>query len=132
MRNSPKACTNRCQNINDPSKPPGPRTTPTPVKGHRDGPPTVTSACTRVALGTPLDPPTAPPSRHTYLTVFPRMYTFGTLQKASPSADVRTASARFKFIHESMETRTPEYVSPFFNSTSTGWPVEERRSVSGS
>lgn len=70
--------------------------------------------------------------RFPYFTVFPRMYTWGTLQNASPSADVRTASARFKFIHESMDTSTPEYVSPFLSSTSTGWPVEARSSVKGS
>ena len=61
----------------------------------------------------------------------PRMYADDSLWKRAPSADVQITSARFMFIHESIDCNRPLYVSPPFSSTSMGDPVAARNSDSG-
>lgn len=53
-----------------------------------------------------------------YFTVLPRTYSSGTCQKREPSLALRVTSRKFRFIHASIFTRCPLYVSPFFSSTS--------------
>mmetsp|Transcript_34551 Transcript_34551/g.102625 ORF Transcript_34551/g.102625 Transcript_34551/m.102625 type:complete len:94 (-) Transcript_34551:22-303(-) len=53
-------------------------------------------------------------------------------QNLSASFDVQMTSRMWMFIHVSHKTKCPLYVSPFFNSTNTGWPCAVFSRESGS
>jgi hypothetical protein len=55
----------------------------------------------------------------------------GNFQKRSPEAAVQITSTTVKFMYASVLTNIPLYVSPDFNSTSTGDPFAARNSERG-